>query len=398
MYARFYSRFQALAQSDPTVPADWREDVTRGQTTLALAYYLSLRQGRVALVAQGNMALPTGTPPSDQEIADKVTGKLEGTGDILQIITYKVTEPLIQMLAPILSNTALPVGATLRTLTLREFGASLRRGVSDYITQLKQMSRWEKASMGIQYTAALLAIIFSIAALSTSGTTQYALTIVATAFSLIMVTTTLVETAIKFAQKSLEPLSKAGKIAGIIGMVISIGVAIGVMIATIVLGPKTTEAVLTAVAAAIGAIIAAVVLFAISLIPVVGQLIIAIIDLIDTFVAMVCTAAGWDEGKVGKHLCGGISGLIASYFTPYGYNVMVDIAEEGRFQLANPFDYTVVHPELGLAVGNELQFTATVSNTIQFAEFPWYDWKALLLLGVERTGAQVVHLPVSLAG
>ncbi len=131
---------------------------------------------------------------------------------------------------------------------------------------------------------------------------------------------------------------------------------------------------------------ASVVLFAIACIPVIGQLIVAIIGAIDAVVALVCAAAGVEETRVGQVLCGGISGLLAQYFTPYGYNVMVNIAEEGRFQLAapfdytirqfNPFDYAIRHPEQGLAVGNSLQFTTTVRNTIDFAEFP-LDWKAL---------------------
>jgi len=374
MYARFYSRFQTLAQSDPTVPADWREDVARGRTTLAQSYYLALMQGRVGLTAQGNKALPTGAPPSDQDVAGDVIGRLEGTRDVLQTISDKVAEPLIETLGPILSGTSLPAGATLRTLTLKEFGASLRRSVSDYIAQLKQLSRLEKSSMIIQYTAAAIAVAFSIAALATSGVTQYALTIVAATSSLVMATISLTETAIKYARGALEPLSKASKIAGIIGTVIAAGVAIGIMIATIVMGPKTPEAIAVAVAAAIGAIIAAVVLLAISLIPVVGQLIVAIIGAIDALVALVCAAAGW-EGKYADAFCGGVSGLLARYFTPYGYNTMVDIAEDGRLQF-NPFDYTFLRPEQGLAVGNELAFTVTLTNSIQFTTFP-PDWKAL---------------------
>ncbi len=384
MYARFASRFP----EDPRLPADWRKDVQVGQITLAQSYYLSMMQGRVGLVAVGNQALLSDAP-TDTEVTQKIGDTLDATGDVFAAINDNLSEPLIKWLAPRLPGATLPPGVTPQTLSLKAIGESIRQGVSDKIAAIKALKRatWEERA---KFAGTAAIVIGTIAALSlgiasavTSGRTQYILSVVGGAISSVLAVVSLVKAYraasaagwLRGMNLAANQISKAAKIVGIVGTVIAAGVAIGVMIATLVMGPQTTEAVLTAIAVAIGAIIAAVILFAISLIPVVGQLIVAIIGAIDALVALVCAAAGW-EGKYADAFCGGISGLMASYFTPYGYNVMVDIAEEGRFQLASPFDYTFLHPEQGLAVGNELEFTATITNTIQFTTFP-PDWKAL---------------------
>lgn len=372
MYARFYSRFL-----DTTLPADWQEDVARGRTTLAQSYYLALMQGRASLVAAANQAAPSGALPDDEDIAKDATDRIENAGDVAQAISDMVAEPLIKVLAPALSRAQLPAGVTQRTLALRELGAAIRGGFSDLVDEFKQMSRWEKASVGFTTLATAAAIGFAIAALAVSDENlKNTLEIVAASLATAAAVVSAAETIVKAVRGTLEPLTKAGKIAAVVGTVIAVGLAIGLMIATLVLGPKTAEAILSAIAVAIGQIIAAVILLAISLIPVVGQVIIAIIGAIDAVVALICAVADGEETWAGKMLCGGISGLIAQRFTPYSYNVMVNVAEEGRLQF-NPFDYTILQPELGLQTGNELEFTTTVTNTIEFAEFP-PDWRALV--------------------
>ncbi len=385
MYGRFASRFP----EDPRLPADWRKDVQVGQITLAQAYYLSMMQGRVGLVAVGEQALPSGAPPTDTEVTQKIGDTLDVTGDVFAAINDNLSEPLVEWLAPRLPGAKLPPGVTPQTLSLKAIGESIRQGVSDKIAAIKALrtATWKQRA---EFAGSAAIVIGTVAALSlgiasavTSGRTQYILSVVGGAISSVLAVVSLVKVYraasaagwLKGMNLAANQIRKGAKIAGVVGTIIAAAVAIGVMIATIVMGPQTTEAVLTAIAVAIGAIIAAVILFAISLIPVVGQLIVAIIGAIDALVALVCAAAGW-EGKYADAFCGGISGLMASYFTPYGYNVMVDIAEEGRFQLAAPFDYTFLHPEQGIAVGNELQFTAAVTNAIQFTTFP-PDWKAL---------------------
>jgi subtilisin-like proprotein convertase family protein len=379
MYARFTSRFT----EDASLPADWRKDVALGQVTLAQSHYLSMMQGRVGLLAVGDAALQYGKPPTDDEVAQDVQEKGGKIGDAVRLVSDTILERFFDSAPSTASSLSghQPLGGVVPTRTqaaLKAFGESVSGKITARLPFLKRINsaRFSKGvgiGMGV---ATVAAIGLGVAGAFVPGQAGKIIGYVAKGIAVAVAAVSAAKAVIQYATCAANQLSKGAKIAGAVGTVIVAAVAIGVMIATIVLGPKTTEAILTAVAAAIGAIIAAVVLFAISLIPVVGQLIVAIIALVDAVVSLVCAAAGWEEGKVGKRLCGGISGLIASYFTPYSYNVMVDLTDEKRLQF-NPFDYTILHPEQGLAVGNELQFTVTVTNSIQFAEFPWHDWKAL---------------------
>ncbi|MEJ5309992.1 MAG: LamG-like jellyroll fold domain-containing protein [Anaerolineae bacterium] len=379
MYARFANRFP----EDPKLPEDWRKDVQVGQITLAQSYYFSMMQGRVGLVAVGEQALQLGLSPKDEDVTEQVADKIEEVGGALQAVNDLITESILEKFPsfnPPSPVSGLPTAVPTRAqAALKGLGERALGKITTRLPFLKKLASdgFQRAGTVGLGLATAAAIACGVAGAFTSGETATRLKIASTSISFALATVGIAMAVVKYATCAANQVSKAARWAGVIGTVIAVGTAIAVMIAAIVLGPQTAEAIAMAVSAAIGQIIAAIVLFVIALIPIYGQLIVAIIALVDAVVSLMCAARGWDEDRVGASLCGGVSSALAMYFTPYSYNVMVNIAEEGRFQFADPFDYVIRHPEQGLVAGNELEFTARVRNTIQFAEFP-VDWKAFL--------------------
>jgi hypothetical protein len=106
-----------------------------------------------------------------------------------------------------------------------------------------------------------------------------------------------------------------------------------------------------------------------------GELIWAVIGLIDSLVALVCNSflsTEQQEGTAGQWLCGGITGLISHFlkWTMYSSTILVDMSDESRLQLTN-FDLTdLTYPEQGIVAGNAIRYKIALTNTIDLVDVP----------------------------
>jgi subtilisin-like proprotein convertase family protein len=175
------------------------------------------------------------------------------------------------------------------------------------------------------------------------------------------------------ALKDLNHLSLRGAVIGlVIATAVLWGIFIGIMIRQ---GDKLGSlAIHEATASVIASTIAGAILLAISAIPIVGQIIAAVIALFDSIVLIVCEAKDSEHG-----ICKGISGWIAEgvKWVIYSGNIMVKVKKKDRIELRG-FDQELVDPSAGMAVGNSLHVSATVRSNIQLIEWKDtnYDWKA----------------------
>ncbi|MEM7028050.1 MAG: LamG-like jellyroll fold domain-containing protein [Chloroflexota bacterium] len=186
-------------------------------------------------------------------------------------------------------------------------------------------------------------------------------------------------------EQALGTVTDAAKKAGLVGVVIQGVVAVGMFIAQWALGAFsiTDLGFTSALATAIAAIIAATIMFAISLIPVVGQIITLLVALIDSLIFAICQAdKDIGKGKVGKEFCKGISGLIIEgvKFLIFGQTQLVGNLTGGKAQYRlefDNFDVQLQKPELGFVKSNAINVTLDVTNTIELANVP-FDMKAML--------------------
>ena len=384
MQVRFKDRFQ-----DSTVPADYREDITQGEITIAKSFYLSIMQGRVGLLDVGNRPGYQFTPEqTDAYITNMVATAIKGAGSGLRTVVKQIGEAIVnmyeivEMVDKMLASAA---GQLYTPLTQsQKLFQAIGQGIKGYLSDKLSIFKKIHDALGTKGTIALgIAVAVAAVAVVTltivgfvldSKIASFVVSTVANVLSATIMVSLAVYTIYQYATSALMELSKGAKIAGVVGLVIAIVATWGAFIATVAMGPKTLTAVLTALGKAIAATITAIIMFAINFIPVVGQVITAIILAIDSIVIALCGAFGWDKTEPGQVFCGGISGLITWAVTPYGYNIMVDFADPNRLQFGQ-FDYTIVYPEKGMAVGNQFHYTASLTNSINLIGIPW-DWKA----------------------
>ena len=122
--------------------------------------------------------------------------------------------------------------------------------------------------------------------------------------------------------------------------------------------------------------IAGIILLMITAIPVVGQIIAAIISLFDSVVMLVCTATKSKNG-----ICRGITGWLAFgiRWAIYSGNVMVDLGDDKRLTISDVSQDFLDVTE-GMAVGNSLTWEATITNEIQHID--WTDTQGSILAGL----------------
>ncbi|MCJ7548781.1 MAG: hypothetical protein MUQ30_03765, partial [Anaerolineae bacterium] len=173
-------------------------------------------------------------------------------------------------------------------------------------------------------------------------------------------------------------LRSAANVVAIIGLVITAAISIGFFVAQMITGGVAFVSLEfnRELAAVIAGIIVAVIMFAIGLIPVVGQIIVAIIGLIDAIVGIVCKVAGLDSYGVDDpdntgatvvrdYVCAGISGALSKLvqFLIYSQNPIVDLENEDRLQVE---DFAVnlldAYPQVGFTKGNQLSVSADVTT------------------------------------
>ncbi|RLC77612.1 MAG: hypothetical protein DRI81_08290, partial [Chloroflexi bacterium] len=155
------------------------------------------------------------------------------------------------------------------------------------------------------------------------------------------------------ALKSVTQLKGLAKAVAIAGLVIAIGITWGVFIYTVVTNdiPANSVAFDTLLAQTIAATILTLILFAISL-TLVGAILVAIIVLIDIILTILGT--GWT-------ICGFLTKAITKAI--FSYELAIDVDADDLAKMGQ-LGSAVVHPEMGMVAGNEMEFTIPVTTTI----------------------------------
>jgi subtilisin-like proprotein convertase family protein len=123
----------------------------------------------------------------------------------------------------------------------------------------------------------------------------------------------------------------------------------------------------------IATIVYAVILFAIAMIPIIGQLIVAIIGLIDAILMAICTGFGLDPSSF---VCKGISGTIIEFLTNLFYSNSPLIGNlDADDRLGLNFRPVMQRPELGIVQGNTMVYTLSVTNTITVGSPSGWNWR-----------------------
>ena len=129
----------------------------------------------------------------------------------------------------------------------------------------------------------------------------------------------------------------------------------------------------------VGTTIAILFVFAISLIPGIGQALAAIIGVLDAIAALVCATISDKQKRstAGQWLCGGITGIISNLFNPYAANLVVNPDD--------PYSHNIqvvgITPKIntsteGFRVGNTIKNGLTVTDYIERMPFP-STWMAI---------------------
>ncbi|RLT29132.1 MAG: hypothetical protein DWI54_08025, partial [Chloroflexi bacterium] len=134
-----------------------------------------------------------------------------------------------------------------------------------------------------------------------------------------------------------------------------------------------------AIAGMIGQTIAILFVLALTAIPVVGQIIGAVIAVLDALAAIACATLSEKEQRstAGKWLCGGITGILANFFTPYASNIVVDPDDPwSRYMKVDGVSPQIKNPSAGFRVGNSMTNGIKVTDYIERMPFP-STWMAL---------------------
>lgn len=171
--------------------------------------------------------------------------------------------------------------------------------------------------------------------------------------------------------KAASNVSKIGKLGkAMAGVAIAAVWVIGIMQA---LDAEYDYQIGNAIAGAIGQTAAIIILLAISMIPLVGQLIAGIIAVIDALATAICEGVSEKAKRstAGKLLCGGITGLIANLYTPYAANLIVDPDDEySHYRDISINDIRLDDNVIGFRAGNGLTQEYKVIDYIERMPFP----------------------------
>ncbi|MFQ5594170.1 MAG: LamG-like jellyroll fold domain-containing protein, partial [Anaerolineae bacterium] len=170
-------------------------------------------------------------------------------------------------------------------------------------------------------------------------------------------------------------ISDSAKKAGAILTVIAIGVTIGLFVAQWAMGAIGAANSLrfsAALAGMFATIIATVIMFAISLIPIVGQIFAALVALTDAVINLIC---GITDSEA--DICKGISGYLtqAIQWAIWSQTTLVGNLKDSDRMFVKDFKPALVNVERGYSAGSQVQYGAKVGTAITLADVP-VDWKA----------------------
>lgn len=380
---------------DPAL-GDIAADVQQGQVLMAQALYLSLFLGRVGLVAMNGQPVYEYNPQeTDTSLLDATLASFWLYGDYLQGRIQEVAEEAAEKFTEFLEFEALFVGmegvtscskAEKFLVLLGEARSAVGEKASNFRTMFDKMAeradRLEAAESAIMLVGAVIGVTLTILYLTLKNeTAALVIEIAARTITLAMAVYEAVKTIVKAVQRTLDEVTKATMAAGVVGLVIGVVVAFAAFIVAAAIGHVSVGSIAfnSALAGAIAYVIGSVIMFAIGLIPVAGQIIVAVITAIDALIYVICAAVPKDklaDTKAGQWFCQGISGLVseAVKWFIYGATVMVDFEAQDRLAFSR-FDHALVWPEKGMSVNNQLVYSVSLTNTINLVGIP-IDWKA----------------------
>ncbi|MFM2032637.1 MAG: hypothetical protein RLZZ297_1402, partial [Chloroflexota bacterium] len=118
---------------------------------------------------------------------------------------------------------------------------------------------------------------------------------------------------------------------------------------------------------------------AIAFIPVFGQLIAAVLMLLDGIAALACNGLSDKQKRstAAQWLCGGITGILANIFTPYKSNLVIDPDDPWSYTKQLTSDGAALESQpLGFRQGNGLRMSMSATDYIERMPFP-ATWMAL---------------------
>ncbi|MGD2049904.1 MAG: hypothetical protein PVH03_10420, partial [Chloroflexota bacterium] len=402
----YWDYLEAVLKADPEfAPESGDRDarwVSAGKIRLIQAQYLTYNQGLVSSVEIGD--LPTPGPPEpipESSIANIISGSGSILGDVAKDIAEKATASFINWQKSQWRRFALPgdigVADTIGRLTPQRFMASVGEGIQDSASGL--FNRFRPSKMGDNFktraqssvgTAVMLttvALTIWLAA-GTDSNTALILSGVIHGIELVEASVTLVQTARSGATAShgaVRQVSRAAKAAAVVGFIIAVGVSWGLFVAQIVENGAAfwSLAFNDALAGTVAATVTAALMLAIAFIPVVGQILLAVVAIVDALVFLVCNVALQDVDKseaVDRWVCGGLTGLVNEVikWTIYGQSVLVELDPDQyqRLEILG-IEQSPADASQGYAVGNSMAVSTTVQSNIRLSPFP-IDWKAAL--------------------
>ncbi|MBN1887593.1 MAG: tandem-95 repeat protein, partial [Thermoflexales bacterium] len=390
----FGARLKAALPLLADTPSDTAEDIRDGQIAVARSYYLALNQGRTGLVAVGNTPLYPYNP-------------LHGDGSLAMTISYLMTHSAyggtVGGAKGIVTITEMIADAAYRAFKIEmnyvglggRFSAAgitgpkdvfwlIGRGLKNTLTEklnslfdtlADKLNSGKKfgAVVGLAIAGASLLIIAIVVGFAFAKVELMLNMLVSVTMAVVQVVLA-IKTVYEAYTKTLAAISRATVVCAVIGLIIGVAIAFAGAIATIVAGhlKMSSIAAHAVIADFIAYAIVAAIMLAISLIPVVGQIITAIIGAFDALVMAICglasVIAGQDVQKtaVGQWLCKGISGWAAELvkWSIFSARALTDLQDPDRLQFGR-FNYDLAKPDEGLAVGNNLYLTLDLTTTIK---------------------------------
>jgi Bacterial TSP3 repeat len=372
---------------------DADRDTTLNQAiSITQSYYASLVLGLNRQVQSGQTRLASADAAPDLNIEQRASyGR--GIGSGIKALLKKATEVFVNAItAPKAKSpiaTTPPASTTLKSLVKKVFsfiGNKVKSGVETLKSLKRMLSSMSAAKKGVLFVVgvAVFALIAGTAGASIGLSPDKAATIgkVAVAAAMIAALAFTVYDMVSAANSAatgmkvaaLAKLTTKGiKAAAVIGLIAEVLISTGIFLYTVISSGYSFASLEfnEAFATLVGQIAAAVILFAIGLIPVIGQLILALVGVIDALVAVICSAIPEDKKnqpgtEARKWLCGGISGFLAKYSSWMFYSnvVMVNVDDARRLKILD-INATLLDPSKGYARGNSLNIAVDVQNSLE---------------------------------
>ncbi len=361
-------------------------NVKAGAAVAAHGFYLAFYFGRTGMVQVNETPVPSNYAIRDEQFRQILktllgTGAAQSSGTGAKTVILALAERNGKLAARILSSATRTEYQT-AVDELTEWGADRRGMIRQAKDFVRPNGRWNKVRLGgaLIITTALVALaVLGKTGILPQKTTTIVTSSVHIAYSLsqiIIRVKSLANVAEELggyaaAIKSLaKSVTRAAKIAAVVGFIVTTAAAIGFFLYSVLsqhmkFGSLAFD---DALATVVATVIVAALMLAISAIPVVGELIVLVIGLIDAVIALICNLTGASEhgsSFVKNYICGGITGLLtkAIKFLIYSQTPMVDLQHDNRLNPTN-FAPRLTHLDRGYAANNTMNITATIESTL----------------------------------